>query len=146
MTYENPWRYDNGNEEKIIDVDDTIDFLGFVYLITNMKTKQKYIGKKLFTSAKSKKLKGKKRKTRYRVQSDWQQYYGSSADLIADVEKYGVDNFKRRVLRLCKTKGECSYFEAKYIFDWDALLDPLYYNKWLSVRVRSEHFKHLMKE
>ena len=52
---------------------------GFVYVITNQVTGKKYIGKKFFYSAKTKQIKGKKKKIK--VPSDWQTYYGSNEEL-----------------------------------------------------------------
>ena len=52
--------------------------IGFVYLITNLTTGQKYIGKKLAQFKRTKPpLKGKKLKRRSVVESDWRDYWGS---------------------------------------------------------------------
>lgn len=113
---------------------------GFVYEITNTATLKQYIGKKLFWFKKTKILKGKKK--RYLAPSDWKTYYGSSKTLLEDVEKYGVDVFRRDIVMLCKNKGECSYYEAKAQFDRSVLLNPeSYYNDWIICRV---HRKHLI--
>ena len=56
----------------------------------------------------------------------------------------GKENFKRTILKLCKGRGEVNYWEAKYIFDHDAVLDGNYYNEWCSVRVQSTHVKNLL--
>lgn len=133
--YENPWMY-NGVEFNSDDID---NYVGFVYLITNTKNDRKYIGKKTFWSSKTKQVNKKKKK--FKVESDWKSYYGSSDLLLTDVEKYGIHTFKREILRLCKTKGEASYFEAKEQFLVDAVIDSMYYNTWISVRVRRSHLK-----
>jgi len=113
---------------------------GFVYRITNSVTEKQYIGKKLFWFKKTKILKGKKK--RYLAPSDWKTYYGSSKTLLEDVQKYGVDHFRRDIVMLCKNKGECSYYEAKAQFDHSVLLNPeSYYNDWIICRV---HRKHLI--
>ena len=58
------------------------DVVGFVYLITNTTNGRMYIGKKLAKFKRSRPpLKGRKNKRRYKVHSDWQDYYGSSDDL-----------------------------------------------------------------
>ena len=69
------------------------DCVGFVYQITNLTNDRKYIGKKLAkfsrTTYKTIKLKNgnkKKRKIRSKIDSDWQDYYGSSPELTKDVE------------------------------------------------------------
>ena len=111
---------------------------GFVYKITNLSNGKIYIGKKLFWFKKTKILKGKKK--RYLAPSDWKTYYGSSVTLKADVESLGVDLFKREIVKLCKNKGECSYYEAKAQFDNSVLLNPeLYYNDWIICRVHRKH-------
>lgn len=117
------------------------EFYGFVYLITNLKTGRKYIGKKFFYSSKTKQVKGKKK--RYKVFSDWQTYYGSNAELSKDVIEYGTENFKREILHLCKTKGECGYLEAKEQFNNMVIESDEYYNSWIMVRVHANHIKGL---
>lgn len=114
------------------------DHYGFVYLITNLANGKQYIGKKLFWFKKTRQVKGKKK--RYLAPSDWKSYYGSSKALSRDVETYGEDSFKRDILHLCKSKGECSYQEAKEQFDRAVLYNPeLYYNDWIIVRVHRKH-------
>lgn len=119
------------------------EWYGFVYLIENLVNGKKYIGRKYLTKAGYKTVKGKRKKIR--VESDWDDYYGSSPALKEDVEKFGKDKFKRTILRLCKSRGECNYFETKYIFDHEAILDPNYYNSWVSCKIQSSHVKSLLK-
>ena len=80
-----------------------------------------------------------KKKKRFKVASDWKTYYGSNQELIDDVEKHGPDKFKREIIRLCKSKAECSYYEAREQFLLDVLLNEEYYNAWISVRLRKSH-------
>ena len=40
----------------------------------------------------------------------------------------GPTGFHRRILVLCKTKGECAYMEAKIQFEKEVLLKEDYYN------------------
>lgn len=111
---------------------------GFVYIITNLTTERRYIGKKLFWFKKTKTVKGKKK--RYLAPSDWKTYYGSSPALAKDIAELGVDFFKREIIILCRNKGECSYYEAKAQFDRDVLLNPsMYYNDWIICRVHRKH-------
>jgi hypothetical protein len=125
------------------DIDFTEDLIGdnygFVYQITNLTNGKKYIGKKFFYSAKTKQVKGKKKK--YKASSDWQTYYGSNAKLQEDVLQLGHDNFSREIIHLCKTKGECGYLEAKEQFIRGVIESDDYYNTWIMVRVRDTHIK-----
>ena len=115
------------------------DNYGFVYQIVNLTNGRKYIGKKFFYSSKTKQVKGKKK--RFKVSSDWQTYYGSSAELSKDVLLLGMENFSREILHLCLSKGDCGYLEAKEQFVRGALESDDYYNTWIMVRVRKSHLK-----
>ncbi len=113
------WYYKNEEfepEESFLE-----DYQGFVYLLTDQNG-MKYIGKKFFWKPKILPVtKTRKRRKKTRVQSDWRDYYGSSAEVKLLIER-GDATFQREILRLCRTKGECSYFEAKYQFEHDVLL------------------------
>ena len=109
-----------------------------------------YIGKKLAkfskTTYKTVKLKNgtkKRKKIRSKVESDWQDYYGSSDALNADVALLGKDKFKREILYYCKSKAECSYIEAREQFNRKVLESTDYYNGHISVRVHGSHIKKL---
>ena len=125
------WTYEGNEIDQIPD-----NYEGFVYLITNTTTGQKYIGKKLakFKTTKPP-LKGKKNKRRGTKESDWREYYGSSDRLNADVATLGADNFTREILYLCKGRGEMSYIEAREQFDRRVLETDDYYNGIINVRV-----------
>jgi len=112
------------------------EYEGFVYLITNTVTSQKYIGKKLakFKTTKPP-LKGRKNKRRGYKESDWRTYYGSSDRLNADVASLGEDKFTSEILYLCKGRGEMSYIEAREQFDRRVLETDDYYNGIINVRV-----------
>ena len=84
-------------------------------------------------------MKGKTRKRIVIKESDWKTYYGSSEDLKTLVEKTGDDNYYREILKLCKTKGECSYYEAKEQFERDVLLRDDYYNEFIGCKIHSKH-------
>ena len=120
------------------------DNIGFVYEILDKQENMLYIGKKRFWSKVSKPpLKGRKRRRRSVKESDWQDYYGSSEEVKTLVEESGRDRFERRILRLCKTLGEMSYYEAKLQFENDVLLKPdKYYNAFIGCKI---HRKHILK-
>jgi len=122
------------------------DCVGFVYLITNIVSGRKYIGKKLAkfakTTYKTIKLKNgtkKKKKIRSKIESDWQDYYGSNLELNKDVELLGKENFTREILHYCKSKAATSYIEAREQFDRKVLESQEYYNGQISVRVHGSH-------
>lgn len=113
------------------------DWFGFVYLIENKINGRRYVGKKFFTRAGTKQIKGKKKKVR--LSSGWANYWSSSEELKADVKKLGEENFARKILYLCKSRSECSYRETKEIFINDALLTTEYYNSWVSCKIHKAH-------
>jgi len=116
---------------------DVGDYFGFVYLIENLIDNRRYVGKKFFTRAGTKQIKGKKKKVR--LSSGWSNYWSSSKELQEDVKKLGEENFTRRILYLCKSRSECSYKETKEIFIRDALLTTDYYNSWCSCKIHKAH-------
>ena len=138
------WYYQDTPVEKLPD-----DCVGFVYLITNNLSGRKYIGKKLakFSKTTSKTVKQKngikkRKKIRSKIDSDWQEYYGSSPELTKDIVSLGKENFKREILFYCKSKSECSYIEAREQFSRKVLESNDYYNGHIQVRV---HGSHIMK-
>jgi hypothetical protein len=122
-------------------------YFGFIYIITNEITGRKYIGKKQFNSYRSKKVKDKKRRKHFVLESDWKDYWGSCEELLEDIQKFGEENFKREILKLCKTKGDLTYSEVELQIKADCLtaLDEkgnrLYYNsnimsRWFSKKIK----------
>ena len=131
------WYYEDNLYE-----DTPEEYQGFVYQITELNTGKKYIGKKFFWKPKTLPItKTRKRRVKTRVESDWKSYYGSSKEVQQIVEDKGSDSFKREILRLCKTKGECSYYEAKLQFEFDVLLRDDYYNEFIGCKIHSKHIK-----
>ena len=137
----NNWTYQGSVVEELPE-----DCIGFVYCITNTSSGRKYIGKKLAkfskTTYKTVKLKNgtkKKKKIRSKIDSDWQDYYGSNIELNKDVELHGKENFTREILHYCKSKAETSYIEAREQFDRKVLESKEYYNGQISVRVHGSH-------
>ena len=124
--YENPWLY----EGKPFLTDDIGDKFGFVYLITNLQSGKKYIGRKYFWQ-KRKPRGGKRRVT---TESDWKRYYGSSDELKADRRLLGNSCFKREILSTHSTPGKVNFEETRQLFLNNVLTEgltdgtPAYYN------------------
>lgn len=145
MTTDNPWLY-QGKEWQLPEEFNPDVVYGFVYLITNKMDQKKYVGKKFFWSQKTLPItKKRKRRKRLKVESDWRTYWGSNKYLVEDVKNHGPENFTREILHLCKTKGECAYYEAKEQFDREVLLTEEYYNGIISCKIGGRTVKNLIK-
>ena len=119
------------------------DYQGFVYVITELDTDKKYIGKKNFWRPKVLPKNSKRtRRIRTKTESNWRDYYGSNKEVQILVESKGKSNYKREILRLCKTKGEMSYYEAKLQFENDVLLSDIYYNEFIGCKIHSKHIRN----
>ncbi len=123
--------------------------IGYVYCITNISTNRKYIGKKFFkfskTSYKMVKLKNgtkKRKRIKSQIPSDWQEYWGSSAELSNDVELLGFENFTREILHYCYSKAECTYLELKEQILRSVLESDEYYNGQIHARCHKSHIKN----
>ena len=138
------WTYNN----KLFDSNMIEDYIGFVYEVYDTENKMKYIGKKKFwTKVTKPPLKGKKNKRRSVKESDWKSYYGSSEEVKSLVENTGEWRFERKIIRLCKTAGEMSYYEMKEQIDNDVLLKPKeYYNAFVGGKIHRRHLNHLIKK
>lgn len=77
--------------------------IGFVYLIVDLETKQKYIGKKNF-KGRGKANKGK--------QSNWKEYCSSSKAVQALIAEKGKDAFAFIILEQYFTLGGLSFAET----------------------------------
>ena len=135
------WYYQNNVVEELPE-----DCVGFVYLITNTTTNRKYVGKKLakfsrttYKTVKKKDGTKKKKRIRNKIDSDWQEYFGSSIELNKDVESLGKDNFTREILFFCRSKAECSYIEAREQFARKVLESTEYYNNNIMCRIHGSH-------
>ena len=132
------WTY----EGKPFDSDQIEDNIGFVYLITDLTNDKKYNGKKNFWSTRRlPPLKGKTRRRTVKKESDWKEYFGSSEQVKLLVEESGQERFKREIIRLCKSKGEMSYYEAKEQFDREVLFSDEYYNEFIGCKIHAKHVK-----
>ena len=132
----------DGKEFKI---EDRGDAIGFVYELRDTENDKRYIGKKnLFSTRRLPPLKGQKRKRKVVKESDWKIYYGSSKNVQFLIEKNGQKRFERKILRLCESKGEMSYWEMLYQMTNHVLLKPdEYYNSFIGGKI---HRKHVIKK
>ena len=135
------WLFENTQVEILPE-----DCVGYVYCITNNISGRKYIGKKLakfskttYKTVKQKNGIKKRKRIRSKIDSDWQQYTGSSIELNQDIEKLGIENFTREILYYCRSKAECSYIEAREQFSRRVLETNDYYNGHIQVRVHGSH-------
>lgn len=116
------------------------EYQGFVYKITELDTGKKYIGKKFFWAPKTLPVtKTRKRRVKTRVESDWKSYYGSSKEVQDRVKLNGEDNYKREIIHLCKTKGDCSYWELYEQMVNHVLLSEDFYNEFVGAKIHSKH-------
>jgi len=131
--------FHRGNKFELED-DELKEWVGFVYVITDLKHDKKYVGKKTFWSrTKLPPLKGKTRKRIKIKPSNWMSYYGSSEVVTKMLNEHGEKNFHREIIHLCTSKGEMSYMEAKEQFDRNVLLDDSYYNGIINCRINKSH-------
>lgn len=134
------WFY-NGKEFNPAEFDSS-DLAGFVYLITDLNNGKKYVGKKnLWSTRRLRPLKGQKRRRVKKLESDWRDYFGSNEEVKLLVENEGKERFKREILRLCKSKGEMTYFEMKEQIDREVLFRDDYYNEFIGGKIHSKHLK-----
>jgi len=141
IDYDNPWIY----KDEPFTSEHIGDYIGFVYLLTDLTNNRKYIGKKLFVSKRRlPPLKGKTRRRTVVKESDWKTYYGSSEEVQQLVESNV--QFKREILHLTKTKGTLSYLEAKEQFDRNVLLTDEYYNGIIQCKIHASHVKDLKED
>ena len=136
MSYENPWLW----QGEIFDSDQIGKYVAFVYLLTHLPSGKLYVGKKLFQKRKTKQV--KKKKKRFKVDSDWKEYYGSNAEFQALVVRDGSLSVKREILHLCLTKGTANYLESLEQFERRVLENVNYANEWIMCKVHRSHIKY----
>ena len=118
---------------------DTEGVVGIVYLIRNNhpdSIKKYYWGqKKLLKKIKRKPLKGKSRNRISYVDNDVEKYWGSSKELLNDIEKYGIEYFSREVIEVCYSKFHMSWAEMVWQVKCGVLFDKRSYNSIINVRL-----------
>jgi hypothetical protein len=127
------WLY----KEKVINSleDMPQDTFGFVYIVTHKLSGISYIGKKsLFHNIKKKLTKkelaeqtgpGRKSATKVIVkESDWKTYYGSAKPILELIKGGKQEEFTREILQLVPNKKLLTYYECKYLFEYNVLENP----------------------
>jgi hypothetical protein len=118
--------------------DNPEDYIGFIYIIENLISNRYYIGqKKLLKKTRLKPTKTRKRSKIVWKDNDVEEYFGSSRELLADVEKYGKDNFKKTIIELCTSKWHMSYAELCWQLEFNAIMDPNSYNGIINIRLNA---------
>lgn len=87
------------------------DYHGFIYITTNLINGKKYIGQKKIDSG-------------YR----WNTYLGSGKLLLKAIDKYGGENFRRKIVDISKCEDELNTKEKEWIKRFDAVKSEDYYN------------------
>ena len=124
--------------------DNRDDYVGMVYLITELDTNKKYVGiKRYWKKVKLKPLKGQKRKRIVKKESDWRTYNTSSGGDLQEKLISNPSNYRKEILHNCKTISEMKAREAYYILsayfsdEWD-----MWFNEIVHLRVRLRKNKH----
>ena len=85
-----------------------------------------------------------KRKRKVVKESDWKTYHGSHPkikNLLLEADN--KREFSRRILKMCTTKKELTYYECKYLFINDVLEDRNnYINDNILGKFYRKDFKH----
>jgi len=109
-------------------------YFGFIYLITNLKSDKKYIGRKYFGTTRRVKVAGKKRRKVVRKDSNWKDYTGSSKELNNDINTLGKLHFQFKILILGKTKGQVNYLEENLHHRFHVASNDSFYNDCIGPR------------
>ncbi len=124
-------------KEKVLDENDIPEqAIGFIYLIRQISTGKKYIGRKMLTAASSKKVNGKVKKCR--KESDWKTYWSSSPQIKEWISTAGgTQDFTKEILGFCSSKSEMVYMEECLLYHTDALLK----DNWINENIRAKIMK-----
>ena len=122
---------------------------GFIYIIENTETGEKYIGQKRFFSQRKKPYTTKKGTRRRRTvvrESDWMDYYSSNT-LLNEMKSEGrTECLTREILRFGYSKGDLSYLETVEQIEKGVLFDPTYLNGIINCRIHQKHISKKLKE
>jgi hypothetical protein len=120
------------------------DVLGFVYIITDTESGEKYIGQKRMRKPKTLPItKSRKRRVRTVVESDWRSYHSSSAVIKENVAAGHTARYHREIIRFGGSKGDLNFLETKEQIDRNVLFDAEYLNGIINCKI---HKKHISKK
>ena len=85
--------------------------MGYIYLVTNMKTRKQYVGQTICKD----------------VERRWRQHKKCDGKTIgrylsAAYNKYGIENFKFQIICICFDE-DCNNFEQEYINKYNKTVD-----------------------
>lgn len=132
----NEWKFKGG---PLKDDDIPTNAVGFIYIITQVSTGKRYIGRKLLTAAATKTVNGKKKKVR--KQSDWKDYWSSSPKIKQWIEESGTSDFTKEILIFVSSKGMLAYAEEFALYSVGALET----DGWLNDNIRSKIYRSWVK-
>jgi hypothetical protein len=119
--------------------EDTSEYFGFIYIIKNKhpdSIKKYYIGcKQLLKKTRLKANKSRKRDKIVWKDNDVTKYWGSSKELLSDIEKYGIEFFEKEVIELCNSKFHMKFGELCWQLLTNSLFDETFYNGIINVRL-----------
>ena len=132
---ETQWTYEGRIINELSDIPK--NYIGFVYLITNLNTGKSYIGRKQVLSFRRVKKgkrelaamtdkRGSKYKSVVKEMKGWQNYTGSN-DALNDEIKNGAP-ITKEILRFCSTKKQLTYYENKALYCNEVIEKDNYYN------------------
>ncbi len=123
------------------------EYVGFIYLITNNETGQRYIGQKRFRKTKTLPItKTRKRRVKSLVESDWRTYHSSNTLLMEMAAEGHTESLTREILRFGYSKGDLSYLETLEQFNQGVLLKKEYLNGIINCRIHKKHLSEKLKE
>ena len=123
------------------------EITGFVYVITDQESGEKYIGQKRTKKPKTlPKTKTRKRRVKTIVESDWRNYWSSSEVIKERVAAGQPDRYTREILRFGYSRGDLSFIETLEQFNRGVLLSPKYLNGIIQCRIHQKHLSKKLKE
>jgi len=131
---DNNWIYGVRRVKQLEDLPNFKNLVGFVYIITHVKTGKFYIGKKSLNSSRKTKVSmrekattGTRKRTKTVIKaSNWLKYWGSCKELTEEIKREGEHMYKREIVALCCTKKYLNYCELSYQIKHDVLTENSY--------------------